>query len=71
MGESKENLENAQSSLSEYKSQEAGAGGGLEGGHHLEHINTIQNEVRIQYHIRLFYNVQHKTNLDRLISASS
>jgi hypothetical protein len=68
MGESKENvkhLENAQSSLSEDKSPEAEGGGGLEGGHHLEHINTIQNAVRIQHHIRLFYTTEHKTNLDR------
>jgi hypothetical protein len=50
MGGTKENfqhLENVQSSsLSEDKSLEAG-GGVVEGGHQLEHINTVQNEVRI------------------------
>lgn len=45
-------LENAQSSQSEEKSLEAGGRG--EGGNELQHVNTIQNTVRIQHHWRTF-----------------
>lgn len=72
MGGSKENIEHLEnvpsSSLNEEKTLEAGPGG-LEGGHQLEHINTVQNEVRIpaQQHGRGLRGPHHEIRTDGVL----